>query len=91
MKPTTCQASVYHRPRPVQIDVHHILPKEFGGKTVPGNTVPICGACHEAVHALLREYERLNGLPTWIFRRRFPRGVQRLAARGWALITDSRS
>lgn len=35
---------------------HHLVPKEFGGKT----KIPTCRACHKAIHALFTNRELLN-------------------------------
>lgn len=85
--PVACGVTLYHRPRPAQIDVHHIWPLGVGGPNLPANRIAACGGCHEAIHKLLREYDRVQGLPAWSVRRRFPRGVQRVAALGWDRIT----
>lgn len=87
LKPTACSLTRYHRPRPVQIDQHHVWPLAHGGPDDPGNIVAACPSCHTSVHALLRLYARVGGKPAWRDRRRFPRGVQRVAALGWRRLT----
>ena len=54
--PQPCAASDHHRPLPVETDRHHIYPKYLCGLLgVPiiHTTVPLCGACHQAVHHVL--------------------------------------
>lgn len=82
----TCSVTRYHRPRPVQIDHHHVWPIAEGGPNVAANRVDACPSCHTSIHALLREYDRLRYTPPWLTRRKYPRGVQRLAALGWDRI-----
>ena len=86
-----CEATRYHRPRPGKPDRHHVEPAALGGPDTADNLVDVCQTCHASIHALLRLYMRRNGKPPWTTRRRFPRGVQRLAAAGWFRILARRS
>lgn len=81
-----CSVTVYHRPKPVQIDHHHVWPLEFGGPSVAANIIDACPSCHTSIHSLLHEYEKAGGKPTTTVRRRYPFGVRRVAALGWSRI-----
>ncbi len=62
-----------------------------GGPSTEGNLARVCGPCHYAVHALLDTYLALDARPPWRVRRRFGRGVQRLAAEGYRRIVMARA
>ena len=72
-----------HRPRVVDIDVHHIWPMGQGGPDIALNRVAICPTGHRNVHELLREYMHRGGDVPWEVRRLYAPGERRLAKLGW--------
>jgi 5-methylcytosine-specific restriction endonuclease McrA len=50
---TTCLCAEPHSPVPLAFQVHHVLPKSWGGPDVKTNKVTICGTCHDNVHHAL--------------------------------------
>lgn len=56
-----CQGYGKHRPQPMRLVLHHLLPRVCGGQTTPENTRVLCDNCHAAVHALLYQ-ARLHGV-----------------------------
>ncbi len=42
-----------HRPLPLRLVAHHVLPKASGGRTEPGNLAVICDTGHYNVHEIL--------------------------------------
>ncbi len=49
-----CRCVASHRPPPLELHVHHILPIYLGGPDVPSNRVTICPTAHSSVHEILR-------------------------------------
>lgn len=62
---------------------HHILPKEWGGKTEAGNLIWLCDNSHYAVHELLDQYQKANGTPAKTALSAFNDLQRRVAADGW--------
>lgn len=65
-----CHCSSEHRPAPLELNWHHIRPKEFGGEDTPDgvpdrNGVWICPTTHANVHELLRLIRKRQGALTW--------------------------
>lgn len=79
-----------HNPEPQELNRHHIWPKAEGGPDEEWNLVWLCPTSHVNVHELLREYDRVDGEPSWLIRRHFNPYIRRLAARGWSFIAESR-
>jgi hypothetical protein len=78
-----------HRPPPLVLHSHHVVPLSWDGPDVPANRVTICPTCHTSTHMLLDLYVALNREPTPAEMRakfgRIPnRQMQVLAARAWA-------
>jgi hypothetical protein len=48
-----CPCVTRHAPRPLAFQVHHILPKSWGGPNIAANEATICGTCHDNVHHAL--------------------------------------
>lgn len=84
-----CQVHAWHRPRVSEPDVHHVWPLGDGGPDTAENRVVVCPTGHRNIHVLLAHYRAWadRGQPPWSIRRRYTRGEQRLAARGWTAIT----
>lgn len=38
----------------VRLEVHHIVPKEFGGSDQAVNLITLCEVCHKEVHDLIK-------------------------------------
>lgn len=43
-----------HRPAPLELDRHHVVPLAMGGPDVPENIEWLCPNCHRNTHELLR-------------------------------------
>lgn len=80
-----CTVHGEHRPRPWDVEVHHVWPLGMGGPDTPRNRVPICPTGHTNVHALLRHAARAGGVDEvpWDVRRRFHPGERALARIGY--------
>ncbi len=89
--PLRCAARRYHAPRPARLVWHHVHPTGLNGPNTAGNRVGLCDNDHYAVHALLDLYLAADARPPWRVRRRFGRGVQRLAAEGYRRIVMARA
>lgn len=50
----TCVCVSQHRPPPLELNVHHILPVFLGGPDVADNKITICPTTHANVHEILR-------------------------------------
>lgn len=88
---TTCAA---HRHREmVPMERHHVWPKGDGGPDVPSNIAVVCSnahsGCHHLLSLMLRAYDRDTTVP-WTVRRRYGKGVRRLAEQGFAAIIGAR-
>lgn len=60
-----CHCVSDHRPAPLELNRHHILPLEHGGPDVAGNIAWLCPTTHVNVHELLRLIIRRGGQLTW--------------------------
>lgn len=49
-----CQCSADHRPAPLELAAHRLLPGEHGGTYTDNNVVWLCPTTHVNVHELLR-------------------------------------
>lgn len=78
-----CQCVTEHRPQPIELHRHHIVPLYAGGPDVESNTVWICPTAHVSTHELLRAWERYEGEPPWEIRRQCGPYIRDLAERGW--------
>jgi hypothetical protein len=50
---TVCQVHHDHRPFPLLLEVHHILPLAMGGKNELANKVIVCPTGHYNIHRLM--------------------------------------
>lgn len=66
-------------------ETHHNPPRSWttdnGASAMLWET---CGTCHNEIHALLNEYLRVKGLPSWDTRRTYGPWVRERAAEAWA-------
>lgn len=49
-----CLCVTEHRPYPLELERHHILPQALGGLSTEDNLVFICPTCHTSTHELMR-------------------------------------
>lgn len=84
MAAAPCTVHRYHSPHVAGCDVHHILPRSWGGPTVRSNLVTICPSGHRNIHELLAEYVRVKGTPPWDVLEGWGPAERALAAKGWA-------
>ena len=84
----TCAYRWRHRPRPHQIDSHHIVPKSWGGLDAAPNKIDLCSQCHQNTHALIDEYVRHRGAPPTTIRRTYTTLERELAAKAWLSRPD---
>lgn len=49
-----CPCTSEHRPHPLELERHHILPAALGGLSTPENLVYIDPTCHSNAHELMR-------------------------------------
>lgn len=50
----TCKCMVTHRPHPLELHRHHVLPLYLGGPDTEANLVWLCPSGHSTTHELLR-------------------------------------
>lgn len=55
-----CKCMVTHRPHPLELHAHHVLPMYLGGPDDPINLVWLCPTAHTNVHELLRHMLRAD-------------------------------
>lgn len=79
-----CAAHDDHRPRVSSTDIHHVVPRAWGGSDEQSNLVALCPTGHRNVHQLLLAYQRAKGLPAWSVRQRFHPAERELARLAWA-------
>ena len=79
----TCPCVREHRPKAVELDHHHLLPKYLGGSDAPDNLIWICVQTHRATHELLRLYIKANETPPAEVVNDYPRMARALALDGW--------
>ncbi len=48
-----CRCVSQHRPPPLELHRHHVLPTYLGGPDTPDNTVMVCPSTHANIHELL--------------------------------------
>lgn len=71
----------------VPLEHHHVWPTGHGGPNVAGNLEWLCANGHGAVHDLLeRMLKAAGGRVSWAVRRRYGRGVRRVAQLGYDRI-----
>lgn len=79
-----CECVSIHTPSAYVPNHHHILPQSWGGETEDANMAWLCPNSHTAVHALLNEYIRHGGMPSWEVLEHYNVLVRDLAIRAWA-------
>ncbi|HET7486821.1 MAG TPA: hypothetical protein VFJ85_02765 [Acidimicrobiales bacterium] len=94
---TTCACVTRHSPGVLVPHQHHVVPLSWvaaGAEPLDPPTVDLCPSSHDAVHALLNEFVRHDGVPPWEDHRcldgeqrpgraRYNPLVRRLAALAW--------
>jgi 5-methylcytosine-specific restriction endonuclease McrA len=60
-----CLCTKNHQPTPLELNAHHIWPKEYGGPSVAANLVWLCPTAHVNVHELLRYMVKVKRPLTW--------------------------
>ena len=84
-----CRCQAEHRPAPLELHEHHILPLYLGGQDVEANRVWLCPTAHLGItHELLRAMLRERRVITYAeFSGRYEQPVNRyaygLALRAW--------
>lgn len=78
-----CECVTTHSPKAYVPALHHIIPESWGGPSTKANLIMLCPNTHTAVHRLIDEYVRAEGVPPWTVRRQFSFFQQRLAERAW--------
>jgi hypothetical protein len=79
----TCRCVSEHRPKVMELQIHHVLPLSHGGAKVPSNEIWLCPTTHANVHEVLRLIERHEGAPPAELLRPYPRYARELAWEGW--------
>ena len=87
----TCPCVMDHRPKVVELDLHHLLPLYLGGPDTPENRVWICPNTHRAVHELLRLYFKTGVPPEQTVLDDYPRFARALASRAWAMYWQAQT
>lgn len=54
-----------HRPAPLELNEHHVVPLFLGGEDVEDNRIFICPTTHTNTHELLREFVKRGHLLTF--------------------------
>jgi hypothetical protein len=90
-----CQCVAEHRPAPLELNRHHILPLEHGGPDVAGNIAWLCPTAHVNVHELLRLIIARGGRLPWaealeLYPQQLNRYAYALAHEGWTRMQASR-
>ncbi len=68
-----------------RIEMHHNPPRSWTNDNGASSTLyPLCGTCHNEVHALLNEYVRAGHRPYGSVRRSYAKFVLELAADAWS-------
>lgn len=60
-----CKCVIKHVPKPMELHKHHVWPISEGGPDSPHNLLWLCPTTHTNVHELWREYDKMNGRPSW--------------------------
>lgn len=78
---TDCKVHVHHSMVP--LEMHHIIPKAYGGTNIPENLVRICANGHGDVHFYLSLLFKFQGFVPWDQEKMFGTKVRSLAQRGF--------
>ncbi len=49
-----CRCQSVHRPAPLELHAHHVLPLSLGGSEAEENVVYVCPTTHQNIHELMR-------------------------------------
>lgn len=79
-----------HRDK-VPIETHHILPQEFGGKTVRENLADGCANAHSDTHYYLNLLLKNDGVVPYIVAREFGIRIRNMAQRGYDEIKKNQA
>lgn len=60
----TCPCVSDHRPDPLELNQHHVIPTYLGGPDTEDNKIWICPTVHVDTHEILREFLRLGRVLT---------------------------
>ncbi len=52
-----------HSPPAPKTQIHHVVPKAWGGADTPENRIALCGTTHDAIHDLLNRAVKTKQLP----------------------------
>ncbi len=75
-----------------RIEVHHNPPRSWTLDDGASSTlVPLCGLCHNELHAMLNEYIHHHGAPPWPVTKTYSRTIRTLAAKAWATRIEGRT
>ncbi len=82
-----CLCVADHRPPPLELNIHHIVPIFLGGGDVASNKIILCPSTHVSVHEILRLLLR-DGMLTYgevdaVNDRTVPRYAYALAVEGY--------
>lgn len=44
----------------LKLDIHHIVPREFGGTNDLNNLIPLCRSCHKKIEYQTKKYTKFN-------------------------------
>jgi hypothetical protein len=92
-----CEVHSTHSPRIDRagglhtIHLHHIQPQADGGPDTQENIVAVCPTGHDAIHELLRAWNREGGKPRWPILRHYHPRERALAQQGFEAIQRSRT
>lgn len=63
---------------------HHHPPKSWTNDNgVNSRIITLCGICHNEYHALLNEYVRVRGVPSWDVRKTYSPFIRNLVTECW--------
>lgn len=90
-----CECVAEHRPTPLELAAHRILPGEHGGTYETSNVVWLCPTTHVNVHELLRWFLRAGQVIAWrtvldVYEEPVNRYAYLIAARGFQAIMKAR-
>ena len=81
-----CHCVVLHRPKPMELNRHHVWPLAEGGPSTDANLIWVCPTTHVSVHEYLRELRRYSGVLPVGLANEYPRYTRRLAELGYRRI-----
>lgn len=75
-----CVCVAEHRPFPLELHFHHVVPLTWGGPDVESNRVALCPSTHVNVHEILRTLMQVGPMSYWLALQEWP-GLNRYAFR----------